>query len=151
MSRALQVRFIYCNGYFIQLFICIRNKQLFSCRSNHRRIRLLDKSSLTIIAANPSCFYNNSMSSLNNEVNQSTMSSYSRKHTFEMTRSFCRPLRMRACKFKQYICLIMYFYLCLTNLIMKFVAKSNAGTPVLAYLRGFSATSSLGRRYARPF
>uniref|UniRef100_A0A9I9EMF1 Uncharacterized protein n=1 Tax=Cucumis melo TaxID=3656 RepID=A0A9I9EMF1_CUCME len=36
-------------------------------RSNHRRISLLDKSSLTIIAVSRSCFYNNSTCSLSNE------------------------------------------------------------------------------------
>ncbi|TYK23155.1 uncharacterized protein E5676_scaffold142G001700 [Cucumis melo var. makuwa] len=46
----------------------LQNKQLFSCRSNNGRTRLLDKSSLTIIAATSSRFYNDSMSSLSNKA-----------------------------------------------------------------------------------
>ena len=44
----------------------------------------------------------------------------------------------------------MYFYLCLTNLIKKFVVESNAKTPAPAYPKGFS-NHSLGTRYVRPF
>ncbi|KAA0025161.1 CACTA en-spm transposon protein [Cucumis melo var. makuwa] len=58
-------------------------------QSNHRRTRLLDKSSLTIIAAGTSRrFYSDSISSLSNEVNQSIVWSYSSKHTFDMARHF---------------------------------------------------------------
>ncbi|KAA0060264.1 gag protease polyprotein [Cucumis melo var. makuwa] len=62
-------------------------------RSNHRRIRLLDKSSLTIIAAGQSHFYNNKTSLLNKEESRSTVWSCSSKHTFETGRS-CPRLRM---------------------------------------------------------
>ena len=79
----------------LNFFVCIKNKQLFSCRSNHGRTMLLDQSSLiNIEARDPSRFYNDNTSSLSNKVSQLTMWSYSRKHTFEMARLFCRPLRM---------------------------------------------------------
>ena len=87
--------FIFCNGYFIQLFICIWNKQLFSCKSNHGRTKLLDKNKLTIIEVGRSHFYNDNTNSLNNEVSQSTMWSYLGKHTFELAHSYFRSLRMR--------------------------------------------------------
>ncbi|TYK20270.1 CACTA en-spm transposon protein [Cucumis melo var. makuwa] len=48
------------------------------------RIRLLDRSNLTIIAVGQSYFYNDSMSSLRKEGSQSTVWSCSDKHTFEM-------------------------------------------------------------------
>ncbi|KAA0051777.1 NBS-LRR type resistance protein [Cucumis melo var. makuwa] len=68
-------------------------------RSNHGRTMLLDQSSLiNIEARDPSRFYNDNTSSLSNKVSQLTMWSYSRKHTFEMARLFCRPLRMHIMK-----------------------------------------------------
>ncbi|KAA0034989.1 NBS-LRR type resistance protein [Cucumis melo var. makuwa] len=63
-------------------------------RSNHGRIRLLDKSDFTIIAVGRSHFFNDSTSSLSNKMSQSTRWSYSSKHTFEMACSYRRPLRM---------------------------------------------------------
>ncbi|KAA0052205.1 CACTA en-spm transposon protein [Cucumis melo var. makuwa] len=56
-------------------------------RSNHGRTRLLDKSSLTIIAAGQSRFYNDSTSPLSKEESWSTVWSCSDKHTFEMGQS----------------------------------------------------------------
>uniref|UniRef100_A0A9I9EHV8 NBS-LRR type resistance protein n=1 Tax=Cucumis melo TaxID=3656 RepID=A0A9I9EHV8_CUCME len=67
-------------------------------RSNHGRTRLLDRSSLTIIVAGPSRFYNDSMSSLKEEDSRSIVWNCSEKHTFELGHSCRRPPRMRIIK-----------------------------------------------------
>nr|ADN34241.1 NBS-LRR type resistance protein [Cucumis melo subsp. melo] len=67
-------------------------------RSNHRRTRLLDRSSLTIIVAGPSHFYNDSMSSLKEEGSRSIVWNCSEKHTFELGHSCRRLPRMRIIK-----------------------------------------------------
>ncbi|TYK08760.1 NBS-LRR type resistance protein [Cucumis melo var. makuwa] len=64
-------------------------------RSNHGQTRLLDRSSLTIIVAGPSRFYNDSMSSLKEEASRSVVWNCSGKHTFELGYSCRRPPRMR--------------------------------------------------------
>uniref|UniRef100_A0A9I9E577 CACTA en-spm transposon protein n=1 Tax=Cucumis melo TaxID=3656 RepID=A0A9I9E577_CUCME len=62
--------------------------------SNHGPTRLLDISSLTIIVAGRSCFYNDNMSSLSKERSQSIVWSCFDKHTFEMGLSYRRPQRI---------------------------------------------------------
>ncbi|KAA0048475.1 NBS-LRR type resistance protein [Cucumis melo var. makuwa] len=63
-------------------------------QSNYGRTRMLDKSSLTIKVASLSRFYNDNTRLLRNEMSQSTMWSYSRKHMLGVANSFCRLLRM---------------------------------------------------------
>ncbi|TYK23153.1 NBS-LRR type resistance protein [Cucumis melo var. makuwa] len=91
-----------CQGHFIAMNRFVEHQMLTSFKelrgdyhrhfkkTNHRRTRLLDKSSLTIIVAGPSRFYNDSTSSLSNEVSQLTVWSYSRKHMLGVARSFRR-------------------------------------------------------------
>ncbi|TYK09775.1 NBS-LRR type resistance protein [Cucumis melo var. makuwa] len=55
-------------------------------------------SSPTTTTAAPNCFYNENTSSLNSEVIQLTMWSYSRKHTLGVVSSFRRRLRMHIIK-----------------------------------------------------
>ncbi|KAL0549372.1 hypothetical protein IC582_013854 [Cucumis melo] len=59
---------------------------------------MLDKSSLTIKVASLSRFYNDNTRLLRNEMSQSTMWSYSRKHMLGVANSFCRLLRMDVIK-----------------------------------------------------
>ncbi|KAA0062189.1 NBS-LRR type resistance protein [Cucumis melo var. makuwa] len=66
--------------------------------SNHGRTRLLDRSSLTIIAVGKNRFYNDSTSLLRRKESQSTMWSCFKKHTFELGRSCRRPQRMHIIK-----------------------------------------------------
>uniref|UniRef100_A0A9I9EKV4 NBS-LRR type resistance protein n=1 Tax=Cucumis melo TaxID=3656 RepID=A0A9I9EKV4_CUCME len=68
------------------------------CRSNHGRTRLLDRSSLTIIVAGPSRFYNDNTSSQREKESWSIVWSCSEKHTFELERSCRRPPRMHIIK-----------------------------------------------------
>ncbi|KAA0036188.1 NBS-LRR type resistance protein [Cucumis melo var. makuwa] len=67
-------------------------------RSNHGRTRLLDRSSLTIIVAGRSHFYNDSTSLLSKEESWPIMWSYSDKHTFKTGRSCHRQWRMHIIK-----------------------------------------------------
>ncbi|KAA0050386.1 CACTA en-spm transposon protein [Cucumis melo var. makuwa] len=62
--------------------------------SNHRRTRLLDRSSLTIIVAGPSHFYNDNTSSLREKGSRSIVWNCFGKHTFELGRSCRRAQRM---------------------------------------------------------
>ncbi|KAA0067202.1 NBS-LRR type resistance protein [Cucumis melo var. makuwa] len=57
-------------------------------RSNHRPTRVLDRSSLTIIAAGQSHLYNDSTSSLDKKESRSTMWSCSSKHTAGFAMNF---------------------------------------------------------------
>ncbi|KAA0034856.1 NBS-LRR type resistance protein [Cucumis melo var. makuwa] len=73
-----------CDHYMSRAFQC-----------NHGRTRLLDRSSLTIIATGQSRFYNDSTSSLRKKGSRSIVWTCFKKHMFEPGRSCRRPQRMR--------------------------------------------------------